>query len=603
MALNNGKCLVTFHCRCPDTQPGDEVCLLGGAPSLGQWQIPCRIHLTTSSSSFPLWTSSPIAIPADIEIKYKYLITQQCRCYTKRSNFGASSPPCSCNSKSCRWECIAGHDDAGNRIVRLSEGSHDLFDKFGQCDLPPLSMGASSICTKRNASNSWAATEDAISSPRRAREFASRTNSGIMGDASVRLNMLKSIESLCKMNAIQVGDLRQTVDRSHSQLLQQIIDPLTGELRETLVDTVATRIGDAAAARAAAAATDAINSAIREASRTVAEQIYNSMAQTAEKVIMERLKQLTTEVVTTSIARASAKLEETVEKLLGRRRCIPGGAASVTSLGTALHSSASTSPSVADRSHALVETRTSDDVRLCAPSSHRRSRSADIETRSSKEKVCFGDTTKDMSIPNDLAGNVMMNTSLSTSDFTDAVLTSKDIGPDLSWIQSMLYDIKRQNVNNRQLLGLVCHNLGMAPHDQIDERDNEHNNTETLQHCNTAFQIFTPPEISRQSSSISLDDDIASGKRRNHIPGQSATNKTSAASEIAIRIGNDNAMLDAECPASPRAVVETTSICMAKSLEKFNVKGRFFPKIYTASGNQDWEEYISTNKGLHKGNA
>lgn len=492
-------------------------------------------------------------------------------------------------------------------------------------------MGTSSnslIClqNKRNkntTNNIWPTGDNSVipTSPvspghdMRNRDLPSRMNSASSftgasqssQDAAVRLNILKTIERLCKMNATQVGDLRQTIDRSHSQLLQQIVDPRTGERRDELIDNVATRIADAAAASAAAAATDAINIAVREASRTVVEQMFNNMAQRAEKAIMERLKQLTAEAVATSVARASAKLEENVEKLMGSiRRCTPG-AASVASLGTALHSSTSTSPSVADRSHVLPE-REAGEV-LVTHSSCRRSRSADIEARSSKGKACLGDTAKEMSVPNDFAGS-LVNNSLSTSDFTDAVLTSKDIGPDLSWIQSMLYDIKRQNVNNRQLLGWVCHNLGMVvpPHDQKDERDDENDNGDTasLQHCNTAaFQIFTPPEISRQSSSASLDDEtaISSGARKSHIPSRSASNKTSTASEMSIRVGSDTASLDGQCPASPRAVVETTSICMAKSLEKFNVKGRFFPRIYTASGNQDWEEYISTNKGLHKGSA
>lgn len=271
------------------------------------------------------------------------------------------------------------------------------------------------------------------------------------------------------------------------------------------------------------------------------------------------------------------------------------------SLGTIPHSSASTSPSVADRSQVLAETEAGEV--LLPHGSHRRSRSADIETRSSRGgKVCLGDTAKEVPVvPNDFPSS-LMNNSLSTSDFTDAVLTSKDIGPDLSWIQSMLYDIKRQSVNNRQLLGWICHNLGMAVprHEQKDEGEEEEDVGDT-----TAFQIFTPLEISRQSSSASLDETAipSDARRHHHIPSRSASNQISSASEMSIQISVDNGALGDECLASPRAVIETASICMAKSFEKFNVKGHYFPKVHTTSGDQDWEQYISTNKGLRKGGA
>lgn len=617
MASSNGKCYVTFHCQCPDTSPGDELCLLGGIPALGEWRVPYRIRLATSASAFPLWSSDAVLLPAGIEVKYKYLIMPQCTCVIRGHRAGAARRPCCCSSSSNlpRWETIPGHDDSGNRIVKLNRGSHDLFDKFGHCDFPPLSIDAPSEFVARfhdnnsnaeTAASPWARCQNnAVPSPRslvNARDFPSNMNSpaGLAEpshnslDATIRLNMLKAIERLCKLNATQVADLRQTMERSHSQLLQQVADPRTEEKRDELTAQVAARIADSAAARAAAAATEAITIAVREASQSVADELLQKTTQAVEETIMDRVKQLTAEAVAKSVAGASAKLDEAAEKLTGifSRRCVSGGP-SMASLGAGLHTSNSTSASTADHSHGLTEIEDSE-VHLHR-GSHRRTCSADVETRLNRRKTSVDAAAKTLHVPNDFASN-LANNSPSTSDFTEAVLTTKDIGPDLSWIQFTLHGIKRESAAIRQMLGMICHSLDVVASQQRGgEREWESDDT-------TTFEISTPRMTSRHSSSSSHDHqtDFTCGVRRNRSLGRNTATKSSSP-EMSTHVCTNVGAVDNSCPGSPRAVVETDSICMAKSLEKFNTKSHYFPKVYTTNGNQEWEQYISTNKGLHKG--
>ncbi|KFG40974.1 starch binding domain-containing protein [Toxoplasma gondii p89] len=71
-------CSVRFNCHCSQTQFGDQVCLLGSTASLGNWSFSHRLTLTTSPELFPLWrTERPILLPANSEVRYKFLICRE----------------------------------------------------------------------------------------------------------------------------------------------------------------------------------------------------------------------------------------------------------------------------------------------------------------------------------------------------------------------------------------------------------------------------------------------------------------------------------------------------------------------------------------------
>nr|CEL69767.1 TPA: starch binding domain-containing protein [Neospora caninum Liverpool] len=71
-------CYVRFNCHCNQTHIGDQVCLLGSTASLGNWSFSHRLTLTTSPELFPLWrTECPVLLPANSEVRYKFLICRE----------------------------------------------------------------------------------------------------------------------------------------------------------------------------------------------------------------------------------------------------------------------------------------------------------------------------------------------------------------------------------------------------------------------------------------------------------------------------------------------------------------------------------------------
>ncbi|KAL8437763.1 hypothetical protein Efla_006655 [Eimeria flavescens] len=642
MAANGSTCAVTFHCRCADTKLGDEVCLLGAAVSLGEWRMAYRVRLSTTAASFPLWSSPAVELPPDVEVKYKYLIARQCTCSSNSRQAGgggaapaaaAAAGPCRCSSSSspCRWEAISGHDEQGNRIVRVSQGRHDLFDKFGQCDLPPLLTEGppkAVVCVdaeadgrrRREEKASWeaaaangyldAAAAAAAASSSLAACSCVQGSGQSSQEATVRLNMLKAIERLCKLNATQVGELRHTMERSHSQLLQQLVDTRAGEKREEELAVEAAAAS--AAARAVAAASEAIQVVVREASRVAAEEAINRATHAIEAAAAEGLRQLATQAVAKAVTAAAARLDEAAERLLANansRNASGGGGA----LAVRLHSSSSTSASTADASQVLAEAEESEVQQQlhAGSSSRRRARSADVERRLAKDSMASltgrrGDLHGSTDYTSNMGGPV--SSSPAPSEATEAALLyGKDVGADLAWIQFTLHSIKRENANIRQMLGMICHSLDAAmgvQHKKLAcDRDREEDGDAAT------FQISTPLEASRQSSSASLiPESEAAGAAScldSPLACDQASSKSSSPGLAGLPFHGHVPPLSDEQPppASPRAVVETESISMAKSLEKFKVvaKGHCFPNVYTTNGNQNWEHYISTNKGLAKG--
>lgn len=401
--------------------------------------------------------------------------------------------------------------------------------------------------------------------------------------------MLKSIQTLCKQNATQVGDLRKTVEKSHSQLLQQVLGPGNGRQQGELPAEMPASLLSAVSAGVGAAASEAIQLAVRDASEFVINELLKKTTQVIENVIAERAKEIAAEVVTKVVAEANVKLEETAEKLLGTisKRCGLAGA-SVASLGLALHSSGSSFASTVDASQLSAETE-ENELQLLR-GEHRRSRSADTELRGkSKEKISLGGTAKGLSVSTDYASSAISN-SLSSTDFADPVFTSKDIGQDLACIQLMVHGIKRENAHIRQLLGLMCHNLDAARLANVqnnEEIKREEENT-------TTFHILSP-QVSRQSSDASLADDISLDDRKKLI-----SHYKKDFPEHLARIFLNNELLNGNPPASPRVVIERSSIRMSESREMFEKGCHRFPDVYTANGTQPWKEYISTNKGLRK---
>ncbi|KEP62919.1 UNVERIFIED_CONTAM: starch binding domain-containing protein [Hammondia hammondi] len=85
-------CSVRFNCHCNQTQFGDQVCLLGSTASLGNWSFSHRLTLTTSPELFPLWrTERPILLPANSEVRYKFLICREDAPLCLACRYGAAS--------------------------------------------------------------------------------------------------------------------------------------------------------------------------------------------------------------------------------------------------------------------------------------------------------------------------------------------------------------------------------------------------------------------------------------------------------------------------------------------------------------------------------
>ncbi|KAL8433727.1 hypothetical protein ACSSS7_003705 [Eimeria intestinalis] len=654
MSRISSNCSVTFHCRCSDTSPGPSrshprpaataataaetaaetaaatAALAAtaapaktGAPATQQQQQQHQqqrqfgsVRLSTTAATFPLWSSAAVALPCGVDIRYKYLIARQCTCSNSSGSSSSSSSssnssiggggrgkdggaaaagpaaPCRCSSSSsaCRWENISGHDDQGNRIVRINGGSHDLFDKFGQCDLPPLSAGLppQSVCLTGASAE---AAKGGVPWDQEEKQQSSR-------DSAASVSPTRSREA-----STAVGELRQTMERSHSQLLQQVVDARTGEKQgEALVAEAA---ATAAAAKAVAVASDAIQQVVETASKAAAEEVSRKARLAVEAAVQECIKQLAVDALSGSVAAALSRLDEAAERLLAnasRRSTISGGASSsMSGVAARLQSSGSTSASTADASVVLAEAEESEVQQPMHTGSRRRSRSADIELRSSKDRLSNVDMQKPLSVvPHDFGAPTGACSSPAPSEIAEAaaLTSSKDLETDLSWIHFTLHSIRRENTNIRQMLGLICHSLDAALNSKT-ARGFRADAVEGEERDTTTFSISTPVGISRQSSSASLFNESEEG-------GAATTSCLDTPNPGDTPPGNQQPPLlspvrTSRPPASPRGVVETESICMAKSLEKFNSRNHYFPNVYTATGNQNWEHYISTNKGLSKG--
>ncbi|XP_026193131.1 uncharacterized protein LOC34617385 [Cyclospora cayetanensis] len=387
-------------------------------------------------------------------------------------------------------------------------------------------------------------------------------------EAAVLLKILKAIEKLCKNNALQVGDLRHTLEDSHGELLRQLLMG-TGDTERC--EALTTRVASAAAASTAATTSEAVTTAVREASFKAQEQLQAALFQHMESLLAKKISQIAEETVAASMTKATQKLQETMEKLLTNAK----------------------------------------------------------HTR-------YGETEEQS---DSVFQQVPSQPSPASFGMSEAVLMSKDIGPDLSWIQSMLHDIKRENAGNRQLLGWICHNLDAALcsrkyqeqlqlhlHQRRGQREEERGEGGDTART---FHIFTPVDLSRQSSTASLyheeetervitatmEDNGREDKSRPHAhvappciaspsspvePCAQIYRKVSSV-ETEQKETEDEEEDEASCVASPRAVVEKASINMTESFEKFNCKNHHFPNVYTSTGNLEWEHYVSTSKGLHKG--
>eukprot|EP01071_Lankesteria_metandrocarpae_P008172 Lankesteria_metandrocarpae@DN4891_c0_g1_i1.p1 len=69
-----GYCTVAFACKCPDTQPGDGVAVVGNHHALGAWDCHKAVRLQTSSQSFPIWNCDGLLSVSTIE--FKFVITK-----------------------------------------------------------------------------------------------------------------------------------------------------------------------------------------------------------------------------------------------------------------------------------------------------------------------------------------------------------------------------------------------------------------------------------------------------------------------------------------------------------------------------------------------
>ena len=63
---------VTFNFNCK-TQFGERIALLGNISLLGHWDTARCIFLTTTPTSYPVW-SIKLDLPRDKVVEYKYLV-------------------------------------------------------------------------------------------------------------------------------------------------------------------------------------------------------------------------------------------------------------------------------------------------------------------------------------------------------------------------------------------------------------------------------------------------------------------------------------------------------------------------------------------------
>jgi len=59
---------VRFEVKHAETQQGEVVCLVGGCPELGAWQLPNALRLSTSAEQFPIWSAEVEFAPPRLKI-------------------------------------------------------------------------------------------------------------------------------------------------------------------------------------------------------------------------------------------------------------------------------------------------------------------------------------------------------------------------------------------------------------------------------------------------------------------------------------------------------------------------------------------------------
>jgi len=71
---STGTCSVTFKVEA-ETSFGEQLCIVGGDPSLGNWDPKHALPLTTTSQDYPCWSSQPVSlsIPEEGSLEYKYV--------------------------------------------------------------------------------------------------------------------------------------------------------------------------------------------------------------------------------------------------------------------------------------------------------------------------------------------------------------------------------------------------------------------------------------------------------------------------------------------------------------------------------------------------
>lgn len=67
--------VVDFQVKC-QTEPGEDVRIVGTSFRLGDWSPERGIRLTTNSSTYPLWRADSIVLPAHEALEYKYVVVR-----------------------------------------------------------------------------------------------------------------------------------------------------------------------------------------------------------------------------------------------------------------------------------------------------------------------------------------------------------------------------------------------------------------------------------------------------------------------------------------------------------------------------------------------
>jgi len=65
---------VVFKVECRETKPGDGVFVLGSHSSLGDFNPPQALRLSTTAAAFPVWTSVPVILPIGTAVSFKFVV-------------------------------------------------------------------------------------------------------------------------------------------------------------------------------------------------------------------------------------------------------------------------------------------------------------------------------------------------------------------------------------------------------------------------------------------------------------------------------------------------------------------------------------------------